>query len=144
MILNRPQVLYSRTIENLNKNTLTFENATTREFYEDPNIPSMEKTVTNLTFFEIPIFDLLPAFRAKSYYQRFHRNDIQKYEFKPKLLSFDLYKYTDFWYIILAMNGYSSVYDFKNFKVLELPKLEVVEEYIDKLKYTNPDIGFYV
>lgn len=46
--------------------------------------------------------------------------EIHKYEYKPKLMSYDLYGTIEYYYLILRINNMDSVSDFGNIKNLKL------------------------
>ena len=53
-------------------------------------------------------------------------NAVIKYRFNPKLMSYDLYKTTRLYYLILRLNGLANVHDF-NLESHKIKLLEVVD-----------------
>ena len=47
--------------------------------------------------------------------------EITKYTHAPKLLSYDVYKTTDLWFIICTVNNCKRSYEFKPDKIIKLP-----------------------
>ena len=47
--------------------------------------------------------------------------EINKYTSSPKLLSYDLYKSVDLWFILCIANGCKRSYEFKPEKIINLP-----------------------
>nr|DAS58041.1 MAG TPA: hypothetical protein [Caudoviricetes sp.] len=47
--------------------------------------------------------------------------EINKYTHSPKLLSYDVYKTTDLWFIICIVNSCKRAYEFKPDKIIKLP-----------------------
>jgi hypothetical protein len=56
-----------------------------------------------------------------------------KYNMRPKRMSIDLFGVSDYWYLILAMNNYNNIYEFKGFGMLLVPEPRFVEKVIERL-----------
>lgn len=60
---------------------------------------------------------------------------VRKYNMNPHRLSKDLTGVTDYWYIILALNNYSSIFEFKNFKdKLLIPDVKYLDSLITTIE----------
>lgn len=72
-------------------------------------------------------------------------DEIHKYEYKPKLMAYDLYGSIEFYYLILRINNMDSVSDFGGFKTLKLFRREVIsflnEVYIKEKKKITANIS---
>lgn len=118
------------TYERLNKNTLTYENICKFEKYFDDF--NNKKSILDLQYVENPLTRIIDELKSISYVRQITADEEKFYRYKPKLLSFMIYGYIDFWYIILMVNNYHSVYEFKKFKYLYLLNPNRIEMVIDK------------
>lgn len=101
------------TYENLAKNSLQFENICTSE----SAIIGREFSRLNILIWNCALLDTyLPSIIENANAMRFNsRVDAEKYYMNPQRLSADVTGVTDYWYLILAMNGYQSRFEFKDF-----------------------------
>ena len=53
--------------------------------------------------------------------------EYQKYKYKPKLLAYDIYNYTELFYIIDFLNNIYNIKDFNKRKLKLIPKRELFE-----------------
>ena len=53
--------------------------------------------------------------------------EYQKYKYKPKLLAYDIYNYTELFYIINFLNNIYNIKDFNKRKLKLIPKRELFE-----------------
>lgn len=60
-------------------------------------------------------------------------DEIVKYNYKPKLLSADIYGMTDFFYIILLLNGICNVKDFHDINPLKLIPSDSLGNYLSSI-----------
>lgn len=98
-IVDYSELSFSMTVDN--SITIPFQNVITTTYAKELNDLAVEVTMTD-----------------KEYY---------KYRYRPKLLAYDLYNYTELFYIIDFINGIYNIKDF-NKKVLKLiPKKELFD-----------------
>lgn len=143
MIMYKPRNTdYIETITNKAKNTLCFENSSLKETYNSDVDSS--RTQRGLTEINPIILNYLDHLKSTAELKTFTLNERIKYRFKPKLLSHEFYGYTDLWYIILAVNGFNSTYEFENFTMLMMPQYDIIEDIIDKELYNNKDINLII
>lgn len=67
------------------------------------------------------IYDYLDELKAVAEKVQLGQESYMKYRFKPKLLAYDLYGTTEYYFILLAINGICSVKDF------DLKRINVIE-----------------
>jgi len=60
-------------------------------------------------------------------------DEIVKYNYKPKLLSADIYGMTDFFYIILLLNGICNIKDFHDINPLKLIPSDSLGNYLSSI-----------
>lgn len=60
-------------------------------------------------------------------------DELVKYNYKPKLLSADIYGMTDFFYIILLINGICSVKDFHDINPIKLIPSDTLGDYLSSI-----------
>lgn len=62
-----------------------------------------------------------------------NNDELVKYNYKPKLLSADIYGMTDFFYIILLINGICSVKDFHDINPIKLIPSDTLGDYLSSI-----------
>lgn len=60
-------------------------------------------------------------------------DELVKYNYKPKLLSADIYGLTDFFYIILLLNGICNVKDFHDINPIKLIPSDTLGDYLSSI-----------
>ena len=60
-------------------------------------------------------------------------DELVKYNYKPKLLSADIYGMTDFYYLILLLNGICNVKEFHNINPLKLIPADDLGNYLSSI-----------
>jgi len=130
---------YHDTIDRTSENTLCFENISDKYEYSDPNIFQFENTARKLTIYDNRILrKFIPLFTDQSQLKIMTNEDHIKYRFRPKWLSLDQYGSTDFWWIILAVNGFNSDLEFENFTSLWITDKDTIVRTIDNELYNKP------
>ena len=128
---------YRKSVEN----TVNFENCSsfTKYNYEDNPIDSK----LGLCLADNYIMStIIPYLKEKSEIKVFTKEVAKdKYYGKPMKLSYDEYGVTDYWWIILAINGYFNPREFINWESLIIPSINDIESIIDKEMFINSDIG---
>ena len=128
---------YRKSIEN----TTNFENCSsfTKYNYEEKPIDSSLGLCLADNYI---LTTIVPYLKEKSNIKVYDKEVAEKnYYGKPMKLSYDEYGVTDFWWIILAVNGYFNPRDFINWETLIIPTINEIESIIDKELYVNKDIG---
>ncbi len=123
------------------ENTINFENCSsfTKYNYEDKPIDSKLSLCLADNYIMTTV---IPYLKDKSETKLYDKETAERYYYgRPMKLSLDEYGVTDFWWIILAVNGYFNPRDFINWDSLIIPKINDIESIIDKELYVNPDIG---
>lgn len=124
---------YKTTYKNVSENSLAFENICSTETYDNGN----EKSRLGLLEWENELLTIyLPSIiENSSIIDISDYENKRKYSRNPHRLSKDLFNVTDFWYIILAMNNYTNIYDFKDFdKPILIPDLSYLENLITDIE----------
>lgn len=62
-----------------------------------------------------------------------NNDELVKYNYKPKLLSADIYGMTDFFYIILLINGICNVKDFHDINPIKLIPSDTLGDYLSSI-----------
>jgi hypothetical protein len=60
-------------------------------------------------------------------------DDYQRYRFKPKLLSYDLYGSTELFFVILFINGMCSIKDFDKKGIIKLIRKQYMSEVLEMI-----------
>ncbi len=139
-VLHRRKIKdYIATINDQIYSTLSFENICNTFEYSNPESAQLSITSRGLRLYENVVLDkLLDIFRSNSKIRAFTDEELNKYRFRPKFLSFDIYGVTDYWWIILAVNGLTNDSEFENFFTLLIPDKDVVRKYIDMELFKDP------
>lgn len=125
---------FTATYKNIAKNSLMFENACRSE--------SMATTSKDTSRLDIRSWDCdllttyLPSIIENAHTMNFLSVDeARKYYMNPQRLSKDISGITDYWYLILAMNDYTSRFDFKDFTgIILIPDATYVNSLITKIE----------
>ena len=133
--------VFRESYRNSIENTVNFENCSSfvKYNYEDKPI----KSSLGLCLADNYILTtVVPYLKEKSSIKIYDIETAKnKYYGKPMKLSLDEYGVTDFWWIILAVNGYFNPRDFINWESLIIPTINEIEAIIDKEAYVNKDFG---
>jgi len=122
---------FQDSINKSQENTLLFENCSDMYTYEQNN-PGYNSS-RKLRIYENRILNkYIPLFKQYGEIKLFTDDEIKKYQYRPKRLSLEYYGTIDFWWIILAVNGYMSILDFKNFSSLIIPDKDVIIKTVDE------------
>ena len=74
------------------------------------------------------IDDYLLELKEMSVIVKFNKDEMLKYNYKPKLLSLDVYGVTDLYYLILLLNGMIDVKEFHNIEYLRLIPKDIFKD----------------
>lgn len=127
---------------NTAENTVNFENCSsfTKYDYEDKN--KSVGTALNLCYSENYILNtIIPYLKENSEIRLYDKEEAEQYYGQPMKFSYDEYSSTEFWWIILAINGYFNPREFTGWTQLVVPTLTTLEQIIDRELYVNEDIG---
>lgn len=121
---------YKKSAREMKDNSLNIESM--GRFEELPN------SVTGTGIMDLDIITIyLPSIIENGQAISVSRQAESAYRYNPKKLSLDTYGVPDFWYLILAMNGYNSIYDFKGFSLLIVPDDKYVSDLVTRLEKEN-------
>ena len=85
--------------------------------------------------------DIIEYLKQNSTLEYFQEEERKKYYGKPMYLSYSKYGVTDYWWVILAVNGYFNPYEFTGWETLIIPNENDIEKIMDKEIYVNPWLG---
>ena len=94
---------YTRSIEN----SLNFHNSSI--FYQEDGVIIEAFNILRDKYF----YDIMQYAEDIEY----DKSEFRQYKFRPKTLSLELYGYSDYWYILLLINGMKSITEFKRRKI---------------------------
>jgi hypothetical protein len=128
----------SRSLEN----TLNFENHTQFEKYESDNEKKRVPSTLNLCLHHNYIFDtIIPYLRNTSVLEPVTDKEREEYCRNPMKLSYDKYGVVDYWWILLAVNGFFNPYEFHDFYYLRIPTKSEIASIIDRELFNNNTYG---
>ena len=123
-------------------NTLNFENCSSFEEYDYEKEGSKLGSALGLCYENNYILKtLVPYLKEKTPVQTFTEEQQELYAGKPMKLSMDVYGVIDYWWIILAVNGYANPIDFRSFNTLLIPSKSDIASILDKESFSNEKIG---
>ena len=131
---------YIASAENTKDNTTNFENCSlfTKYDYEDDPIGN----ALNLCYSDNYILStIIPYLKDKADIKLYSKEEASEYYGQPMKFSYDEYGSTEFWWIILAINGYFNPREFTGWTQLVIPSMSTIEQIIDRELYVNEDIG---
>lgn len=130
-------------MERSSENTVVFENCTVFNKYNTPD--KKYDSVLNLCIQDNYILnEVVPYLKTISKVRLYTEEEAEKFYGKPMKLSMDLYGLTDYWWIVLAVNNYFVSQDFTGWNRLLIPERNDIETVLDRVLYSNPDVGNYV
>lgn len=130
------------TCKNALNNTTNFENCSEFVRYDYEDKDKRKGSVLNLCYSENYIMrDIIEYLKQNSTLEYFKEEERKKYYGKPMYLSYDKYGVIDYWWVILAVNGYFNPYEFSGWETLIIPNENDIEKIIDKEIYVNPWLG---
>lgn len=89
---------------------ITYYNFSILEKYNDGDI-TIEYVMSNI------LYDYMDEIMEKAIELELTDDDYVKYRYKPKLLAYDVYKTTEVYFVIMAINGICSIKDFNKKKL---------------------------
>jgi hypothetical protein len=133
---------FKSTISRSLDNTLNFENHTIFEKYDWEEEEKRVGSVLNICLHHNYIYDnIVPYLRSHSVLEVISDADMELYSRNPMKLSYDKYGVTDYWWILLAVNGYFNPYEFQDFDYLRVPSKSEISLIIDRELYNNRSYG---
>lgn len=130
---------YGLSIDRRLKNTLNFENCSNQILYRNPDMSIVDTTSRSLRLYDnVVLTTLIDTIKSTSALRSFNEEEVQKYRYRPHRLCMDIYGVTDYWWILLAVNGMMSVYDFENFSILLIPEESTIQMEVDAELYSHP------
>ena len=129
-------------VSNAVKNTTNFENCST---FTEYNYDDDSDKITNTLNLCIPdnyiLEEIVPYLKDNSPSILFTEEQRNSFYGKPMSVSKSYYGVTDYWWIILAVNGYFSASEFKGWNALLMPEIATISKILDKVSFTNDDLG---
>lgn len=119
---------FKNTYANTSENSLAFENVCDTETF-DTNKESSRLGIKHWEHALLTTY--LPSIIENSSIMDISSDELRrKYSKNPQRLSADIFTITDYWYLILAINNYTSLFEFKDF---DRPILVPNSSYIDSI-----------
>ena len=139
-----PKLKAFRTaMERSSDNTVVFENSTVFHKYNTPD--NKYSSILNLCMQENYILnEIIPYLRTKATVKLYSPEIAEPFYCKPMKLSMDIYGLTDYWWILLAINGYFVSQDFIGWNRLLIPNRSDIENVLDRVLYSNAELGQYI
>lgn len=127
---------FTETYARISKNSLQFENSCT---VTDISDVVKEKSKYNIKQWENELITTyLPSIIENGQTLSVTSISRKLYKMNPQRLSIDYFGISDYWYIILAMNNYTNIFDFKNFSnVLLIPNPTYIDSLITIIERKN-------
>lgn len=100
---------------------ITYYNFSILEKYKNDENITVEYVMSNI------IYDYMDEIMEKAVEIELSDDDYMKYRYKPKLLAYDVYKTTEVYFVILAMNGMCSIKDFTKRKLKMLYTSDLID-----------------
>lgn len=123
-------------------NSTNFENCSEFKEYDYENETSKVGSSLGLCYSENYILNsVVPYLKENGEMKAFSEKEVEKYSYRPMSMSFDLYGVIDYWWIILAVNGYKNPADFHSFNALIIPTVSEIESIFDKEVFANENVG---
>ena len=119
-------------------NTVVFENCTNFEKYSSDKYNSILNLCVQNNFI---LNELVPHLKAVSKIKTFNDEEKAMYYYKPLILAYDYYGSTDYWWIVLAVNGFFLAQDFTGWDSLIMPERSDMESILDKQMYSGTELG---
>ncbi len=131
---------FRNTFDKSVENTMNFENCSTFDKYNYEDNP-IESDLGLCLADNYVLNTVVPYLKNNSKNKLYEKGTAKKYYGKPMKLSYDTYGVIDYWWIILAVNGYFNPRDFINWETLIIPTVNEIESIVDRELYINKDIG---
>lgn len=122
------------------KNTTSFENCTVFTLYDYLEKPLGSALSLNLHDNYI-INDVIPYLRSQTTPRIFDKSVAKRYYNRPMSLSYNEYATTEYWWILLGVNGYLTPQEFHDWVQLYIPSISKIEQIIDREMYVNEEFG---
>jgi hypothetical protein len=136
------QINFKSTIETALENTLNFENHTLFESYDYEDGTRKAGSLFNLCIAHNYIIEsVIPYLRYNSPLEAFNEKDRESIERRPNVLSYQKYGCIDYWWILLAVNGYFNASEFQGFTALFIPKKEDIESMLNRELFNEQRFG---
>jgi hypothetical protein len=133
---------FSETIKRSLENTLNFENHTIFEKYDYEQENKKVGTVLNLCLKHNFIQNTLIYYlRETSPLESMSDTDRKEFDRNPLKLSYHKYGVIDYWWILLAVNGYFNPSEFHDFHFLRIPLKSTISSILDKEMFNNTLYG---
>jgi len=130
---------FTKTYSNLIKNSLSFENiCTTEDLSNKIDVSRFSLKTWDNELFTTYLHSLIENSNIMDISNEEH---IRKYSMNPQRLSKDITGITDYWYIILIINGYTSVFEFKDFTTpILFPNISYVDSLLTTIERNRSNI----
>lgn len=132
MRMVKDKLMFFRSARRRLKNSLLFLNIVKKQPYTNKDIEFAEKTKFNIQYKDIDkIQAIMPDILKLSEIVPLSSDQAKSFKYNPKKVSHDFLGTTDYWWIILMLNGFHDILDFKDFTFIRIPKSIEFEKYMN-------------
>lgn len=136
------ETAFPKGIKDVLENSMNFEKCSSFVRYDYEDSKKSVGTALNLCFQTNHVMDIIvPYLKSKSEVNLYTEDQAKPYYGRPMALSYDTYGATDYWWIILAVNGYFNPVEFTGWTQLVIPEINEIERILDREIYVNDNIG---
>jgi hypothetical protein len=133
---------FTETIRRSVDNTLNFENTSIFEKYDYDNEKKKLGSALNLCVANNYIFDsVIPYLRSVSPLEAIKEDERKRFDRNPMKMSYYRYGVIDYWWILLAVNGYFNPEEFHDFIYLRMPNKATIGTIVDRELFTDKPYG---
>ena len=133
---------FTKNIANSLDNSLNFENCSIFTKYDFEDTASALGSAFGLCDQRNYIIEeLVPYLKENAEMRAFSEDEIKNFEYRPMALSVYYYNVIDYWWIILAVNGYFNPREFHSFKTLIIPVKSDIETVLNRELFANSKVG---
>lgn len=127
---------FKNTINNLAKTSVDIEQASIENPYTNTDILHYENSEMNLNLYDnILLGKYFDKIKMTCVKRTLSKEEQFKYNYRPELLSTEVYGIPSLWYLILKCNNCEDFSDFKDLSTVELPDLVTVENCLTNEEY---------
>lgn len=129
---------FNKTVNSLSKSSLDIEKASIKNIYQNEDILHYEKSEMKINLYDnILLTKYFEKIKQTCTTKTLSREEQFKYNYRPELLSSEIYDTPDLWYLILKCNNCEDFSDFRDLKTVYLPDLITIENCLSNEEYIN-------
>ena len=134
--LSNNETSFTKTVESEANSSYDIEQSSIENEYKNDEVNYYDTTEMKLNLYSNILLDkyfqrIKNSCTAKS----FSREEQFKYNYRPELLSTDIYGTTSLWYIIMKCNDCEDLMDFKDLSTILLPDISIISDCINSEEF---------